>query len=144
MSTQYGNGYDKCGPLAYQVLSDKMLPSRSTQFSLKAETDLVNGDNLTLKVKSAAGNGPVITESLIIKVYLRQIEGAEPLLIPIDVSYRECEVVEYLAPMIVDQVFTYQSFDPLVIYFDFNQGSCTFGETITAFKVDSENISIKE
>ena len=47
-------------------------------------------------------------------------------MVPMSVSYRECEVVEYTTPKIEDLEFTYQSFDPLAIFFDFDQGSCIY------------------
>ena len=79
---------------------------------------------MQLKVKSALGNGPIITENLMIRLSMYQINGAQSVMVPMSVSYRECEVVEYTTPKIEDLEFTYQSFDPLAIFFDFDQGSC--------------------
>ena len=77
------------------------------------------GDELRFKVNSAAGNGPVITEKFIILIYLDLISKAQPKLLPISVSYRECEVIEYVPPKIDNQEFSYQRFDPVVIFFAF-------------------------
>lgn len=104
-------------------------------------TDLEKGDLITLNLKSAAGNGPIITENYTIKLFLRQIEGAQPYLLPITVSYRECEVVEYEAPQVADQTFLYQSPAPLVLYFSFDQGDCSYKETVQAFLVKDEELT---
>ena len=71
VSVEYGNGYNMCGPLGYEVLSEETRkPARSSQFILYTRNDLEQGDKLTLKLKSAAGNGPILTEDLVIKMYL--------------------------------------------------------------------------
>lgn len=80
---------------------------------------MVAGDNLTLRVESAAGDGPKITETLMIKVGLIEIPSYAPLLIPINVTYRECKVEKYEAPKIEDQTLNYLSPDSIVIFFDF-------------------------
>ena len=77
------------------------------------------GDELMFRVNSAAGNGPVITEKFIILIYLNLISKAQPKLLPISVYYRECEVPEYVPPQIDNQEFSYQRFDPVVIFFAF-------------------------
>ena len=56
----------------------------------------------------------------------------DPLFVPISVSYRECDVVDYKAPKIDDLTFTYQSFDPVVVYFDFDQQPCDFPQYYAA------------
>ena len=133
ISSVYGNGYNSCGPLAYQIYDEEGSQlARSSHFFLTSSTDLENGDKITLRVESAPGNGPIITERLTVKINLRQIPSVEPVFIPVSVSYRECEVVEYKAPKIDDFTFAYQSFDPVVIYFNFDQSPCTFGQYYAA------------
>ena len=70
-------------------------------------SDLVNGDTLTLRIDESSKDGPVIAVDLMVKVYLKQVSGASPLYVPITISYRECRVKEFKAPVIVDQTFTY-------------------------------------
>lgn len=93
ISTLYGNGYDSCGPLSYQVLElETGLIVSSDHFSLKTVSDLVNGDRLTLHIEDSSPDGPIITKKLVIKAFLSQVPSASPLFVPIDVSYRECRV----------------------------------------------------
>ena len=68
-----------------------------------------------------------------IRLSMYQINGAQSVMVPMSVSYRECEVVEYTTPKIEDLEFTYQSFDPLAIFFDFDQGSCIYQQSYEAF-----------
>ena len=133
VSQLYGNGYNSCGSLSYQILdSNARKTANSPIFSLESKTDMRRGDELVFKVTSAAGNGPVITEKFIILIYLNLISKAQPKLLPISVSYRECEVIEYVPPKIDNQEFSYQRFDPVVIFFAFEQSSCTFDQTYEA------------
>ena len=44
------------------------------------------GDNLTLKLESAAGDGPKITQKLLIKIGLTEVSAFSPLLISINLQ----------------------------------------------------------
>lgn len=133
ISTVYGNGYNQCGSLQYQIYNEEgNALARTSHFFLTSATDLENGDPITLRVDSAPGNGSIITEYFTIKINLRQISQVDALFIPISISYRECDVVEYKAPKIDDLSFTYQSFDPVVIFFNFDESPCAFKQSYEA------------
>ena len=96
---------------------------------------MTTGDNLTLKLESAAGDGPKITQKLLLKIGLTEVSAFSPLLISINVTYRECKVENYKAPKIEDQILSYLSLDPIVIFLDFDQSPCIFNQSYKAFLV---------
>ena len=83
-----------------------------------------SGDEITFGVVSADGNGPVLTENLTIKLSLKDIPLASPVFFPITIAYRECEVLDFAAPIIEDLVMSYRNTDPVVIYFAFDAAPC--------------------
>ena len=83
-----------------------------------------SGDEITFGVVSADGNGPVLTENLTIKLSLKDIPRASPVFFPITIAYRECEVLDFAAPIIEDLVMSYRNTDPVVIYFAFDAAPC--------------------
>lgn len=77
VSVTFGNGFDACGPIAYSILNeDRTARATTSKFYLRSTTNMNLGDEITLKVVSAAGNGPVLTENLTIKLSMRDVPRA--------------------------------------------------------------------
>ena len=65
----------------------------------------------------------------------------QPLLHQLTITYRECKVSTTLtASVIGDQKISVDPLEPpIFIYFDFNQGDCSFKQTLTALFFPKES-----
>ena len=107
VSAQHGSGFDLCGPIQYELLTEEQGSSdletySSSNFRISALTNLISGDQVTLHLKSESPDGPEVTKVVTIRASLADYPTSEPLLRPITITYRECKVDQFFAPDIVD------------------------------------------
>ena len=79
VSVIYGNGYDRCGPLKYSLLSLDGKKLNLNVFSLDVAPNFDFSDSITLNLESFA-NGRQIVQKVIIKIELEQFPTSTPAL----------------------------------------------------------------
>jgi hypothetical protein len=91
ISSLYGNGFDLCGARQYQVFGEDGLPYKGDAFALSVKAAVfANGaDIISLNLKSFEGYGPILTDTISIKIYLSNYPDAQ-IIFKIGLEYREC------------------------------------------------------
>ena len=73
-------------------------------------------------LESSPTAGPLISEDHLLKVYLKNLPSVEPLLLPIQISYRECNAQKFSAPELDDIEIIYPgAFSPIELFLTFDQ-----------------------
>ena len=89
---------------------------------------------MILSLDSSPTAGALITENHIVKVYLKELPSVEPLLLPIEISYRECLTDAFIAPTFDDITIDYPgTMSPIELYLDFDQSPCSFEQVYEAY-----------
>ena len=98
ISLLYGDGYDLCGSLAYTIM-DKT--GRRPHLTSNVRV-ISSGANMFDVVIYSEQEGIEVSLDLMLRVSLLSHKQALAAIVPLQVTYRECEVKEFLPPSIED------------------------------------------
>ena len=103
MSSLYGNGYDKCGPLAYHVLNADGLEEFDLDlFSSSFLEKTYNSDEITFSLESWP-TGLDLHANFTLMIELEQYPTATKFYVPVNLTYRECFPTDFSGPDILPQ-----------------------------------------